>query len=384
MTPQAARAQVRRKYERLFGSWATSETTSPLLGMPLHPPTERQALADQGSTVAWVKSWTGIEHVVWSERQWASLGRQSVPDRLMLDGPDEVAHFCSMGSHWRRISGRCTRMLEAFPAADGALQSALVRSATELAAMEEDDFTRLFGVLTWLAGNPDSGLYIRQLPIQGVDSKWVGSRRSLVERLHQAITGRSSLGLAAKPELIRLRFLDPELAPGGLRDVSAPLEELVELDVRPRTVFVFENLESVLAMPDWAGTVVIHGSGYAVDRLARIPWVQEMGVVYWGDLDSHGFGILNRLRAQDLDVRTALMDIDTLDAFTDLCVPEPKPYTGVTQHLLSDELMMLQQLAKRGNARLEQERLAWPICLAALSAAAGVDAGGETTSLLGG
>ncbi|MCG2622537.1 DUF2220 family protein [Arthrobacter sp. I2-34] len=380
VTPQAARTQARRKYERWFGSWATSPTNRPLLALPLHPPTERQALADEASAIAWVKSWTGIEPAEWAERQWASLGRQSVPERLILDRPGDVAEFCGMGAHWRRISRRCARILEAFPASNSDLQAALVRSATELAAMEDDDFTRLLDVLAWLAGNPDSGLYVRQLPIRGVDSKWVGTRRSLVERLHQAVTGASSLGLAARPELIRLRFLDPDLAPGGLRDVSAPLAELARLGVQPRTVFVFENLESVLAMPEWAGAVVIHGSGYAVERLARIPWVRATGVVYWGDLDSHGFGILNRLRAQDLEVQAVLMDTGTLDAFSDLCVPEPKPFTGETQHLLPDERLVLQQLAGRGNVRLEQERLAWPMCLAALRSATGLGALGETAS----
>ena len=96
-------------------------------------------------------------------------------------------------------------------------------------------------------------------------------------------------------------------------DVSAPVAELAAMDITPGAVFVFENLESVVAMPPLQDAVVIDGPGYAVDRLGRIPWVREgRRIVYWGDLDSHGFGILNRVRATCGNVSTALMDLAAL------------------------------------------------------------------------
>ena len=121
---------------------------------------------------------------------------------------------------------------------------------------------------------------------------------------------------------------------------------------RPGAVFVFENLESVVAMPPLQDAVVIHGSGYAVDRLGRIPWVREGRIVYWGDLDSHGFGILNRVRATCGTVSTALMDLATLTAYEDLCVEEPVPNSGSLRHLLPEELAVLAHLSSRGNMAL--------------------------------
>ncbi|MGF9648720.1 DUF2220 domain-containing protein [Pseudarthrobacter oxydans] len=174
------------------------------------------------------------------------------------------------------------------------------------------------------------------------------------------------MGLADKPDLVRVRFLDPVLSPGGLSDLAAPVTELADMDLSPEVVYVFENLESVLAMPPLSGAAVVHGSGYAVDRLARIPWIRDRGVVYWGDLDSHGFGILNRLRAQGIAVSTVLMDLDTLEAFKDLWGHEPKPAVGTMQHLLPEELAVVEQLAVLGNVRLEQERIDWKTALAAL------------------
>lgn len=148
-------------------------------------------------------------------------------------------------------------------------------------------------------------------------------------------------------------------------DVSAPVAELAAMDITPAAVFVFENLESVVAMPPLQDSVVIDGSGYAVDRLGRIPWVREGRIVYWGDLDSHGFGILNRVRATCGTVSTALMDLATLTAYEDLCVDEPVPHSGSLSHLPPEELAVLAHLSSRGNIRLEQERISWEYALQA-------------------
>jgi hypothetical protein len=369
---EPARTEVRRRYERNFGNWAVSRalaspTPSPLLELPLHPPTESAGLAAGKSIVEWVKSWEGQAGVVWTDRKWASLGKQTVPERLVLSAADDVAAFCGRLAHWRRVQDRIQIIANLKNnKSTSSFETTLARAAGSLEALAPDDFTRLTAVLAWLAAHPDHGLYVRQLPILGIDTKWVGSHRSLVERLHAAITGRIDLGLRRIPDLVRLRFLDPVLAPGGLEYIGAPVTDLGQLEIAPNRTFVFENLESVLAMPPVEGAVVIHGSGYAVDRLALIPWAASSRITYWGDLDSHGFGVLNRLRAQNLDVRTVLMDLETLDAFRDLWVPEPTPNRGTLQHLSSEESEVLRGLAERGDVRLEQERIPWQHSLAAL------------------
>lgn len=370
----AARSTIAAKYERNFGEWAVGAATA-LVDLPLHPPTEAEALADQSNAIDWVKSWreagsgaaaaggAGLrDFVVWAERRWTSLGTQKVPDRVRLEGAPAVAAFARKGQHWARIERRAAALLSAFSTGEP-FADCVRRNARAISELADKDFDRLLRVLRWLERNPDSGLYIRQLPVRGVDTKWVSKNHQLVERLFGAISGRESLGLAKPPVLVRVRFLDPALRPGGLMDVSAPVAELAAMDASPQTVFVFENLESVVAMPPVAGSVVIHGSGYAVDRLARVPWIREGRVIYWGDLDSHGFGILNRVRAACMDVSTVMMDFATLTEFEDLCVDEPVPNSGSLSHLLPDELDVLEHLRVRGNIRLEQERISWAYAL---------------------
>ena len=386
VTVKAARDLAAKKYDKHFAAWATQPSGTPALIVPLHPPTESAVLTRWVETEDWVRQWraTDIPGLAWVQRHWSSAGLQTVPDRLILANPHDVAAFAGQAKHWRTASSRAQSLLAAWPDAavvsgaslpgvalpTAALTDVVRRYGRAITALPDADFDRLLAVLEWLVANPDSGMYIRQLPIRGVDSKWVGSHRGLVKGLFTALTGRSDLGLAEKEPLVRVRFLDPVLAPGGLVDITTPLAELVGLSVRPRTVFIFENLESVIAMPPVPEAVVIHGGGYGADVLGAIPWVRDGRVMYWGDLDSHGFAILNQLRASSPHVTSILMDRATLEAHRDLWGIEPTPASGVLGHLTHEEQDALTQVRLEGNIRLEQERLEWAGCVAVLEAAA--------------
>ncbi len=116
--------------------------------------------------------------------------------------------------------------------------------------------------------------------------------------------------------------------------------------------------------------MALHGGGYAVHELAGIPWVVNSEVWYWGDLDSHGFAILDRLRRHLPHVRSLLMDMDTLDRWRTLAVREHKPTFNEVSHLTESEAAALQSL-REDDLRLEQERIPWPYALERLLAAVG-------------
>ncbi len=71
--------------------------------------------------------------------------------------------------------------------------------------------------------------------------------------------------------------------------------------------------------------VVIWGKGFEVDRVGRLSWLADAAIVYWGDIDTHGFGILDRLRAWLPQTRSVLMDRRTLLAHRDRWVREDRP-----------------------------------------------------------
>ena len=125
-------------------------------------------------------------------------------------------------------------------------------------------------------------------------------------------------------------------------------------------------------MADW-GT--FRQLGYGVDVLGRLPWVTKANCIYWGDLDTHGFAILNRARTYLPELKSILMDEETLRSYQDLWVEEKTQHGAETLPLLSDREQEVYQAIKRNawgqNVRLEQERIAWDVAWKALQHAIG-------------
>lgn len=162
-----------------------------------------------------------------------------------------------------------------------------------------------------------------------------------------------------------MRVLDPELRAvlGGLGDISAPREEVAGIGIQPKHVFIVENLQTGLAFDDLAGTVVIMRLGYAVDVLDRLPWLRRAQCIYWGDIDTHGFAILDRARTCLPGLKTVLMDESTLMCHRDLWVEEKDQHASTELPRLTPAEQKLYQSLKDNlhgqHVRLEQERIRW-------------------------
>jgi hypothetical protein len=89
-----------------------------------------------------------------------------------------------------------------------------------------------------------------------------------------------------------------------------------------------------------------------------------MNIFYWGDIDTHGFAALDRLRAGFPAVRSFLMDRQTLFAHRSLWVQENSPYNGPLTHLTDDERALFDDLRSDRlgeGVRLEQERISFSL-----------------------
>lgn len=221
------------------------------------------------------------------------------------------------------------------------------------------------------------------MDIPGVDSKFIEQRRGLLGELldivlADAVNDREArgargfsrrYGLRDKPVRARLRLLDPALDISGLSDFEAPVEQLAALRLPLRRVFVTENETNFLAFPEQAGSAVLFGQGYALDLLAEISWLHDRPLYYWGDLDTHGFAILDRLRAHLPGARSLLMDRDTLLEHRALWGTEPAdkrcllPLARLSdkEALLYDDLRHDRVVDGVTCVRLEQEhvRFSW-------------------------
>lgn len=375
--------EVRQLLVRRFASgapdWLAGAPAAWPMSIPLGLPTEAETLRQTDAVRAWVAAWAGWQgpgELGWVQRQWKVLGAQRLPATLTLHCADDAARWAGQHERWQRARERFLLLTERWPA----LAQRLPRLFAVLADYNDADFLRLGEMLAWLLANPASGLYPRQLPVPGVDSKWLESRKGVLAELLAALGSGAPegddfhrmCGLKKAPPQVRMRVLDPALRArlGGLGDITAPPAQLAALALPASTVYIVENLQTGLAFGELPGAVVFMALGYSVDLLGQVPWIASARCIYWGDLDTHGFAILNRARGYLPALESALMDEQTLllhralwsceqaqNAAQDLpllTAAEAQVYRGLRQNTLAQ------------NLRLEQERVGWDYACAVL------------------
>lgn len=364
--------------------------------MPLGAPSQRDAAEEPTAVRAWVDAWSDWEArqqlgtIVWEARQWPRLGTQRLPVSLVLGSPDDVAQLAGQATRWQRAVARHHRLSGACAWLTGL--AAPQRLFDALADAADADFERLLALMRWVDDHPADpripSLQLRQLPVVGLHTKWIEQRRGLITDLALARLSKSSpqpipepagrdlhalLGLARPPTRMRMRVLGEDLRRliGGLGDIEAPIEELAAMPIAPRLALIVENLESGLALPPLPGAVALMKLGHAVNLLRYLPWLCDARVVVWGDIDTHGFAILDRARGALPQAESILMDSHTLLSHRSLWVEEPQPYVGPALERLSESERIISDGLIEGvwgaRVRLEQERLPWPLVLATVS-----------------
>ena len=178
-------------------------------------------------------------------------------------------------------------------------------------------------------------------------------------------------GFLHPPELVRFRILDPAIpALGGARDITVTAEAFSTLQLPVHTVIATENQVNFLALPERPGTLALYGAGYGFSSLRDAAWLRECEVLYWGDIDTHGFRILDQLRAVHPHVESVLMDEETLLAHRDAWGSEPSPSRAALTRLTAEESALYEALGNDtyGSAvRLEQELIRWDWALERLA-----------------
>lgn len=381
LSPDDVRSAVRRSYQLHHRGWLAGEGAWPLV-VALGKPTERDVIADAALMRGWVEAWRAFPEpawVRWLEMQWPKLGCQHVPSHVEVPSALAAAALADDEERFERARARHAQCLAAWPALAGT--AVLARAFDVLADYADADFIRLVQLVSWLLAHPRSGCALRQLPVPGLDTKWIdGKRKTLAAEWLAALRGEPAAagfyevcGLKPPPVRLRMRVLCPALreALAGLCDVEAPLEELARLPLAPSRVLVVENLESGLALPDLPGCVAFVRLGNAVNLLSQLGWLAGRPVSYWGDIDTHGFAILDRARASLGDVSSVLMDEGTLLGCRELwgqepvqCTPSELPHLTASERAVFDGLRA-QRWGQR--VRLEQERIPWGRVVEALA-----------------
>jgi hypothetical protein len=309
--------------------------------------------------------------IVWEETNNRQLGRNKVPagvrvptraDALSLIGKTETA---------ARFDTLAQATLKRFPM----LRDWLAKKP--LVALDQvDDWGRILACVDWFREHPLSGLYVRQIDVAGVDTKFIEAHKGLLAELLDIVLPAESIyasasgargfearyGLRSKPSLVRFRIIDERHAVAGLTDLTVPAEQFAGLSLNFFRVFVVENEITGLAFPPMPDSMVVLGLGHAVSLIGAARWLGEREVYYWSDLDTHGFAMLDRLRAAFPGIRSLLMDRETLLTHRPLWTTEDAPHVGNLERLTPDEARLYGDLRHDRLARavrLEQERISF-------------------------
>lgn len=369
-SPEDIRARLKVKWRQQWTTWLGGGGKWPQ-SIPLAAPTEAEARRRWPQFQAWVRTWDAPEWrnlVVFESRSWHALGPQQVPASVQF--PSAAAVAAMLGPEMARAFNAADARWADRAAAWPDLAEELRRHASWMAELTAADYARFCAAFDWLAEHPDSGVYIRQLPIAGLDSKWVERHQGAIGQLLACRRGippaplHVIAGLRVDLPRRRMLVLDPRLRAhvGGLRDISLPMSELAELALPIRVALIVENQQTALAFTDLPGAVVLVGGGFSASEFGQVPWLHRVPVLYWGDIDTAGFAILSGLRSTLPHAVSCLMDERTLLAHKDVWSHDPTQNGAVLTNLTEAERLVYQGLldARWDSAlRLEQERIAW-------------------------
>lgn len=365
-------ADLRAQVERLWssGRLLNGEAQFPLV-LKLRRPSSRELSERFDEVRAWIRDLESAPeiHIEREEIDHRVLGRNLLPARVLVEDPAAALRMIGRVEDAERFRVLAEETVRRLPA----LHDWLMRKP--LAALENAaDWNRILDVLDWFRGHPDCGLYLRQLDIAGVETKFIEARKQLLAELLDLVVTpelcppgprwfERRYRLTTKPQQVRFRVLDRRLAIRGLTDLTVVVDELAVLDLEARRVFITENETNGLAFPESPDGMVIFGLGYGVEILSAIPWLAQRDVWYWGDIDTYGFHILDRLRAFLPGASSFLMDGETWLAHRALWVCEENPYRGELPHLTASERALYRELQ---GMRLEQERIPYGCLLKTL------------------
>lgn len=374
--PADIKSHVQKLWDRgtLLAALARGESFGPL-HVPLRGPTSSE-LSERFSEVRqWIGKLAGSEkhyRIEWRQVNHRIIGSNEIPVAIRIDTLDDALALI----HKEREAELFSDLLALANQQQPELLPWLVKRP--LRALELfDEWPRLLALIAWLQQHPRPGIYLRQIDLPGIHTKWIEGLRGVLielfdlaldpEQIDSRFTGVAGFcrryGFLDKPSAVRFRLLDPAipvLPVESDQDLTVTADVFARLDLPVRTVFMTENEINFLAFPAIPGALVIFGAGYGFDAIKDARWLHDRAFYYWGDLDTHGFAILNQLRGLFPHVQSFLMDEQTLLAHRSLWGREDRPETRPLTRLTDEENNVYDQLRQnlRGEqVRLEQERI---------------------------
>lgn len=376
-------AQVlRRRYDRgeFLTRFAAGIEWEPL-AIRLKGPTVRDVANNFAAAQEWVRGWdTGTNAMLRVEFATVGgriVGINQVPRLVWVDSYEQLWTLLGVGSQVQCLAD----LLSATRSEAPRLVDWMTRHPMRVLAGAQD-WPKIVRTVTWIDENQRPQMYLRQVDVPGVDTKFIERHRTILsdlldcqlesQRIHWSRPRADFLGrfgFRDKPQYIRFRILSATAKQFGyFSELSVRATELASIAPPPSTVYVVENEITYLAFPPVDDSMVVYGGGYALTTLHQLAWLDERDIVYWSDIDTHGFAMLDRLRGRFPHVQSMLMDRITLLAHETQWVREERPLNTRLERLTAAEADLYRDLVEGTigpSLRLEQERVQFSFILAA-------------------
>ena len=377
-TPADLREQLRKRWDR---GDLLAERVVPGSLFPLRLSLRTPSSSDLSEHFDAVRAWAaelqrGADagwRLVMREVRHRVIGQNSLPGEAWVDTLDDALRTLGKMREARAFDAVLASTRERQPALVAWLQRQPLRA---LALAEQ--WPRLLDVVAWMQAHPRPGIYLRQVDLAGIHSKFIEAQRAVLSELLDLALPADAVNLAAggaakfarrygfrdKPLRVRFRWLDGHRSHwvrGGDGDYTVSQDAFSKMAPDVERVFITENEVNFLAFPAAADSLVVFGSGYGFEVFEPARWLANVEVHYWGDIDTHGFAILDQLRAHHPHATSFLMDRQTLLAHRPQWTDEPQPALRELARLSPEERALYDDLCglrlHDRPVRLEQERI---------------------------
>lgn len=357
--------------------------------LPLKGPTSTELTQNFDEVRRWIaqlKRQAKHYRIVWRHVNHRVLGANDLPGEIWIDTLDDALAFVDRRQEAERFTALVTMTKERLPDLAAWLRKRPLRALT-LA----DDWPLLLDIVAWMRRHPHPGLYLRQVDIPGVHTKFIEGHRSVLMELFDLVLPEEAVdreaggvsgfcrryGFLERPAHVRFRILDDAYAvfhTGTDQDVTVTHDTFAGLDLPVDNVFFTENEINFLAFPRAVRSMVVFGAGYGFGMFAQALWLHDRRLFYWGDIDTHGFAILDQLRGLFPHACSFLMDRDTLMAHRSLWGRESNQEIRNLPRLDPEEQALYDDLRYNrlsDQLRFEQERVGFDRVIKGVAAVCG-------------
>lgn len=312
------------------------------------------------------KNQTGIGYlVVTAGRNFRRTGSHELPDTIIFETIEDYVSVTNRKKEWQVFLSNYDKIMGNIPL----LKSWVVQNCLWLTD-KNVNWNDVLKVCQYFIQTPRPDLYLRQLPIE-IHTKFIEENITLIQSLLDFLIPDHIRSATQKrfaerfflrfdEPLIRIRFLDNEQQHDyRFADISIPLSDFEKLELPAKNILIAENKMNFLTLPLASSTIAIwSGGGFNISYLKNATWLLNKKIIYWGDIDEHGFQILHQLRSYYPHTKSVMMDRHTFDLFHAYAVNGSRNKSESLSLLTKDENELFQFLkALDKNNRLEQEKI---------------------------